>query len=194
MIIPVDYAQANFRFTGTGVPEGAEFTMGFNVELFSGTVADAATAAYDAWVTAGMAANFATTCALTSVLMKFGPNDTGPSAVDSGNVPGTNAGPQAPPNVAILVRKNTGFGGRAGRGRFFLPGFPEGNIGAAGELGGTSFSDLQSDVNALFNAWVTAGLVPTLLHNVGSPISAPIPITSFTVDSKVATQRRRLRR
>lgn len=194
MLIPVDYAQANFRFTGAVLPFGAEITMGFNVELFAGTPdAMAAQLAVD-WQGAGMDNTHSNESALTSILVKFGPNATGPSGEWSGSIGGDVAPPTAAPNLAILVTKNTNFGGRTGRGRFYIPAQPESQINGAGAVDTGYQATIQSAVDAFLGLTITDGMVPVLLHGEDSPISAPMPITSFSVSSRAATQRRRMRR
>lgn len=192
MEIPAGFAQANFRFGGTGVPHGAEFTLGLDVDAFSGTAADAATAAGGAAL-GYLLGPLCTTVTLTEVLVKFGPTDTGPSGVYPAAGVGGNSNAQAPPNVAYLVRKQTALGGRAGRGRFYLPGVDESQIGPGGVLAGALIPTLQTAIDDFAADLATSFLIPVLLHGAGSPITTPTPITGLDLDSTVATQRRRLR-
>lgn len=76
----------------------------------------------------------------------------------------------------------------------YLPGVSE---NAVTEQGAVS----QQYIDALNSQWATfltdasnAGMDPVLLHGVGSPISIPTPITSFSVSAIAATQRLRQRR
>lgn len=100
------------------------------------------------------------------------------------------------PNSAVLIQKRTAVGGRRNRGRFYQPGFSIRNqITAAGVIDPDYLFDLQTNID-LFMTHVNAGtgfqstdLV--VLHS--SAPSTPAVITSLTADSKVATQRRRLR-
>ena len=193
MIIPVLYAQANVKYTGTSVPRGAEVTLGLNKELWAGSAAGAAQEVLNAFQSTAMKALLPSTITIASCLMKFGPNTTGAAAEVSGPVVGTSPNASASPNVAYLVRKNTGFGGRTGRGRMYFPGAGEPNVDAGGNVLAAHVTAWNSALEAMRTALVALGLVPTLLHGAGSPVTSPMPITSFSTDSKVATQRRRLR-
>lgn len=196
MIIPAGYAQANYIFSGTGLPQGAEITMGYAMADPVPTPAEMAAELLADWNLADMDSQYTSSATLSGILVKYGPNATGPSAIQPAAVVGTMAGEGISPNVSWLVRKNTGFGGRSGRGRFYLPQPGEGIINAAGVITGAALTAMQTDLNAWHAANVSSGFVPTLLHSAASgiPITDPLPITSFTVDSTVATQRRRLRR
>lgn len=194
MIIPVDYAQANLKFSGAPLPTGAEITLGLDVNGYAGNPAAAAGDVIAAWLASGIRDRQADTVELSSVLVKFGPNATGPSAEVSDPVPGTQAADAVHPNTAMLVRKSTGAGGRTGSGRFFIPGIPENAIGDNGVLSAPFLLAAQTEMDAFHAALLAEGLIPALLHGAGSPISAPLPITSFDVQPLVATQRRRLRR
>jgi hypothetical protein len=104
-----------------------------------------------------------------------------------------------PQNSAFMVRKNTGFGGRRNKGRFFYPGVAEGaadNIGqlSSGVVTGwnTALATYLSSCNAV------AGVDTLVLLHSGAPIGgtfyAATPITSMTIDGVISTQRRRLRK
>lgn len=104
----------------------------------------------------------------------------------------------APPNVAYLVRKQTGLGGRRNRGRMYIPGPPRNWFSAAGIFGTTQLASAQTAVEELLDpsTLALAGFSNAVLfHSTGvTPTpSTPTPITSLSVQSKVATQRRRLR-
>jgi len=193
MIIPAGYAQINAIHTGAGVPTGAQWTIGVDRTAFSGDPQNVAQAFETILLNSGLYANVHSDCDMTSVLVKFGPNETGPSALEPANEPGTGGtgGAAAP---AFLIHKNTDLGGRAGRGRFFLPGVPETAVGPGGVLA----SGVTTAVNtALASFWLDMGdenLGLVLLHSEGSPITTPTVITSLSCDPVVATQRRRQRR
>jgi hypothetical protein len=192
-VIPNGFAQANFRYSGGGFPEGAEWTLGLDV---SGAIGGPVGVATDLLTnyTATIRTVLPAATVLTSVLVKFGPNDLGPSGEVAGSYPGTGGGVQTSSAVAILVRKVTSIGGRPGRGRFFLPGVQESEVDAAGILT-TGFVDgLQDEMDNFYAELVSSAMPPVLLHSETSPLSTPTVITSFQVDARVATQRRRQRR
>ncbi len=194
MIIPVNYAQANIVLSGAALPSKAEITLGLNKELYGGTPAAAANEVRTAFQAAAIRALLTAEVSIESVLVKYGPNDTGAAGESSGALAGTGAGTTVSPNVALLVKKNTGFGGRTGRGRFYIPGIPESHISGSGTILASAVTSWTTALEAFRTTLVSLGLVPTLLHGAASPVQTPMPITSFTVDATGATQRRRMRR
>ncbi len=194
MIIPPEYLQANILFTGIGAPTGAEVTLGFNRELWGGSAKLAAQNIREQWQTTAMRALFGAGVNVAGVMVKFGPNATGPSAEDLAPLSGTASGATASPNVTYLIRKNTGFGGRTGRGRMYLPGVVEGAVNEGGAITAAQVTSMTNALEAMRTALIAIGLVPTLLHGAASPVQVPMPITSFTPDTVAATQRRRMRR
>jgi hypothetical protein len=193
MPIPVGYAQANLRFGGSALPTGAEITIGLDVSGFPGTVADVAELvgdSYEAEVLGGQCSSVS----LDEVLVKYGPDATGPSAVYAVNGVGAESGAATPPNVSLLVHKQTALGGRAGRGRMYIPGWPEADIDAGGNWGAGWVTGRAGDLTSWLNA-LDAGSAPAvLLHQPGSPIAVPTPSTALAPQAIAATQRQRLRR
>lgn len=104
-----------------------------------------------------------------------------------------------PPNTSLLVKKSTALRGRRAQGRNYWPGLVgENSIEESGFL-------LPGDVTALQNAinsWssqliIDVGHPFVILQNSEGetpPLSPPPPVIAQTVQAKVATQRRRLRR
>lgn len=192
-IIPVDFAQINFIYTGPCVPTGAQWVLGVGMDTFSGTPAQLAAVAFDAYEVGNFDSDTGVGCDLTSILVKFGPNATGASALVGVSAGGVLTG-DCTPNFAALIKKNTADGGRAGRGRTYFPGVIEGNIEDGGVLDTTYRDDMTTHFAAFRTDLLASGCIPVVLHGEGSPISTPSPITSFTCDSVGATQRRRMRR
>lgn len=104
---------------------------------------------------------------------------------------GANGPAALPQNVALLVRKQTASGGRRNRGRFYVPGINDGDADAAGFVTPASLAAFQVSMTGLFNGLATNG-TPMVLFHSEAPFT-PTVVTSLVVDSKVATQRRRLR-
>lgn len=108
-------------------------------------------------------------------------------------VVGTRTGSTAPTNVALLVSKLTASGGRKHRGRMYLPAayvspsdyLPNGSVLS------TRVTALQTIMTALLTNMNTALFQMRLFHADGS--TAPTTVTSLRVESRLATQRRRLR-
>lgn len=193
MPIPVGFAQVNFFFTGSAVPTGAQCTLGLDLAGYSGTASQCAEDVGAALGVGGLDNETADNCNLTNILVKFGPDSTGPSGSFAFTGDG-DQGIQGGPAQAFLVQKNTAFGGRAGRGRLYWPGVPEAGINEAGTIAAGAIAALQTAFTNFKTELEATNLNPVLLHGEGSPITIPTPILSFTVSSTAATQRRRLRR
>lgn len=193
MTIPAGFAQVNLFFTGASAPTGMQVTLGLDVQAYT---ADATSAAIDVGDALGTANLDSLTCAdinLTRILVKFGPDNVGPSGEFAFSGEGT-LGEALAPNTAVLVAKITEDGGRAGRGRLYWPAAEENTVSSAGILSPTPIANLQTAFNTFRNQLSAGDLPPVVLHQPGSPIVEPSPITAFTVQALVATQRRRLRR
>lgn len=194
MIIPVGFAQANFRFGGPAAPLGAEMTIGLDVALWGGGPTALATALVADWNTANIDAVMTNKIGMTQCEVKYGPNATGPSGFWNGSLNGTINAEAVAPNTSVLISKLTAFGGRSGKGRFYLPGFSEGSVNSSGQV---DAAGVLATTNA-FEAW--RGLVEArdvgfvLLHNPGAPLTIPTPVTAFACQTQVATQRRRNRK
>jgi len=108
-----------------------------------------------------------------------------------------------PPNVAALVKKKTGFGGRQNRGRVFLPwSLSENDVDEQGVLNQTVQNVITSGLLGFKSA--SANLIQVIANRVydlpwDNPARQLIAVTigkeviSMTVDPLAATQRRRLR-
>lgn len=194
MLIPSEFAQVNLIFGGPGIPLGAQMTFGVaNPEDLDpygiATLVDAAYNDAEVYDSQSVQAR------LTGILVKKGPNATGASALLGVDRQGTAAGACIPPNTAVLVGKTTDFGGRRGRGRMYFPCVAESNVEDDGTLASAFLTSTQTRFGAFRNELVSVLLPPFLLHSEGdSSIPAPYEINGFVVSSKVATQRRRLRR
>lgn len=193
MTIPVGFAQATHFFTGNPVPLGAAITYGVDLGGASPTPESVAEDLHGALATTVMG-RLPQSLFLQSTLVKFGPDATGPSGTFSTAVGGSLAGDVAPPNVTWLVRKNTALGGRAGRGRLYLPGVPEELIDNGGVISATDVTAMQTEWDDFLIAVGAANLNMVVLHQPGSPLITPTPITSLQVEGRVATQRTRLRK
>lgn len=192
LVIPPGFAQVAYRFTLAGDAEEMISTVGIDLDGITGLPAGAATAAMDAFVLGFPAAAWSTAWTVRGCTVYIG-QDGGPPVIVEHvtDVVGVTTMNTCPQNCAVLVRKQTGLGGRAGRGRMFLPPFAldEGNVSPNGLLD----SDFRNDTQDSMDAWM-GGLTPVLLHDSLTPgAPAPTPITNVIVDPRIATQRRRLR-
>jgi len=189
MTIPVGFGQVLFRFEGEAVPTGAAVTFGFE---HSGTFDVDDKAATFATIWDGSLLNQQmNTINLVEVLVKLGPDDTGPTGAWTGVFTGSLTGETCPPNVAALIQKRTALGGRRNRGRIYLPALRETQIHDDGVVDSAYLDELQNVATIFLGDMDTEGNPLVILHS-GS--GAPTPITALNVDGRVATQRRRLRR
>lgn len=191
-VIPIGFGQINFIFTGQACPTGAQVTLGFDNDA-AHTPAEAALIASTAWNT-NIQPVLSEFCTISGVLVKLGPNSTGPSALLPTSLAGSVTGDPEVANTSILVRKVTDLGGRAGRGRMYVPGagqalFQEDSRMTPGDddIYTSKFEDFRGDLE-------TGGMPQVVLHGLGSPITTPTPIVGYVADALAATQRRRLRR
>lgn len=188
-VIPNGFAQITAFFTGTGVPRGAACTIGLNPQDGLNPI-DVLNELDEDFTTLHQA--LATSTVTLSLLRcKFGPNTTGPFAELPVGAAGTQGPNSAPPNVALLIEKVTGAGGRSGRGRMFWPGVPEGVVDTGGLIAGASLTQFQNACTAFLAAVQADGHELILLHSTPGPL--PIVINALNVDPVVATQRDRLR-
>jgi hypothetical protein len=191
MFIPDGWAQVNLVFGGSDFPEGAQVVFGVDVATYVGTAQDAADD-IAAIVNSRLASQWGGLTLFEEVRVKFGPVASGAYAVSAGGGGGSGAGTNVTANTAVLIRKATQFGGRQNSGRMFWPWVSEGNVTGAGFVAGGTVTALQNAMNLFLSDLAAADLSLALLHSGVSP--EPQLVTSLAVQSKVATQRRRLRR
>lgn len=189
MIIPVGFAQVTHVFGGPVLPYGAVTTYGINQpSIVSPTdfVDD-----IHGFFVANVMPNVNEFIDVIETRIKLGPNDIGPAYAGGLPAQGAVTGTGSPPNVAFLVEKNTAAGGRANRGRMFLPGVTESYVTDSGALIPAAVADWQVALDAWLEDLDTNGSPMVLLHSASSD---PTTVASLTIDGRVATQRRRLRR
>ena len=197
-IIPVDFALVSVIFPPQSpLPYGAAFTFGVGVATPAGlTPASVATIVKNDLTSSGMHNLWAASVTPSKVVVKFGPNDTGGTGEAAHTEAGGETGATGAAATSILVRKNTSFGGRTGRGRMYVPGQSEGAIDAGGFIQAATLADAQTRATAFLNDMDAHLGGMYLLHNEGGAGAAlpPRHVTSLTVESICANQRRRQRR
>lgn len=129
-------------------------------------------------------------------LTAFMPGEAGDVVFESlaGNNPGSSAGTALPPNVAILLKKVTGFAGKANRGRMYLPGVTAEALSGSNKALLSSFTlgNLNTAAASFIGSIIDAGAVPYLLHQVGIA-DPPRQVSDLNPAERLATQRGRLR-
>lgn len=194
MVIPTGYGQVNLIFAGSDLPYGAQMTFGVSVTALEAGPDTAADVVDSKFVSANIASVYDNDIRLAGILVKYGPNDTGPAFLKTVSHNGTSGSGGSVPSVSALIRKQTAAGGHAGRGRMYQPGMIAGNYDNTGHFTGTHASAITSVWEAFRTGMETALLPLVLLHGEGSPITTPSPIIGLSCDGVLATQRRRLRR
>jgi hypothetical protein len=128
-------------------------------------------------------------------------------AIGSGAaVAGTFSAADLPPQVAVLVKKNTGLGGKKNRGRMYIPWQVPGSVvGEDGTILAANVTAIQVNFGGLL-AGMAADDMPMHIANKHLVITPPESkphvdaihtgalVTSLHVENVIATQRRRLPR
>ena len=192
MLIPAGFGQANLKFQSAATPHGAEVTFGFE-RVGVGDPLTVGGIIRDAWDDELIDNLLSDQIELVSILVKFGPNDTGPAQELAVSLPGLDSGTPVPPNVSVLVHKHTAFGGRQGRGRMYIPGIPEGQVDGAGTITSATPAVWTTRFNNFLGVLEAADYPMVLLHAGSGAVTTPYPVIGLTCSSTVATQRRRLR-
>lgn len=194
VVLPDDYGLASLKWTVTGISEFMVVTFGvfhptappadwpvdINTALIASNLAKAASQ-FVGWTYGTCTVSYGT--------------PSGPIVYeDTVSNPGSRAGESMAVNSCVLVRKNTGVGGRANRGRMFSPpiNLSEAKVSKAGVIDPVDQAAIQADWSSFLTELNTAGYSMVILHS--DPLLAPTIVNSLTVESIIATQRRRLHR
>lgn len=111
------------------------------------------------------------------------------------NVPGGVSSDPVSPQVAILVRKNSGGIGKVNRGRFYLPGLPTDELVTPATLDPSYVTALQTAFTSFLSSTTGDSIVPMLITKTSDPAKYHhVQILAFVVEQQVATQRRRNRK
>lgn len=192
--IPVGFAQASQQFllngadhpftvvTGHDVPSGA--TAASIAGLVRGGWASevwGASTRGNNWSLGPCRVEFRTSPTIVEVALN--------STVTAGTIA---ANSPCPANCAVLVQKRTNLAGRRNRGRMYVPLFllGETSVDALGNITAGDVTTIQGWFNDLLVQWTTDDVTPLIFHEDGG---VPTQIQSFTVSSRIATQRRRMR-
>jgi hypothetical protein len=192
MWIPEGTSQVNLKFTGPSVPQGAQMTFGVASALENSPV-EVANKVASALLASELVKQCSPTLYLSSILVKMGPNEDGPMAEVAAQLQGGSDDPSVPPNVAVLVKKNTAMGGRMNQGRLYIPGCPESWVDFGGKLIPNGVTGYQVACDKLLDELTDLEVPMMLLHGTEHEGWFPLAVTSLSVQSTVATQRRRLR-
>lgn len=189
---PDGHGQITWHFTcATGA---GDFAVTCGVELLTGSIQEAADLAAASWADNILVkqANMVVFRG-TSVRFRVGANmviadSTGETAVN-----GTGGADLAPLNSAYLVRKLSAFAGRENKGRMYIPGVVMGDLLAntGATLASGPLTAWQTAVTSLYDELVAGGIPPMILHQ--EPATTATEVAGFSIQSRLATQRGRLR-
>ena len=196
--IPSDTFLIALEFAGDGLPRGATTTFALR-DLTPPAPDVVAQAVADRLVEHFTVNVWSDDAAITVVHVKQGPVETGPTFDLGVDIGGDQASQASFPQGAFLIRKNVVGGGRRNRGRMFWPAVPENVVDSGGQIATGTASNFTDALNTFFSdLQSTHGLFHVLLHrhdpDQGQAPVAPSDVSSVTVQTLVATQRRRVRR
>ena len=205
MNLPEGFYHALLGFTGTTLPTGAACTFQGALGAGMDTPGEVASAIQSAWDTK-LKAQTCSGVTLATIRVKLGPMDDGPFTESAPGLNGTlTTTGTLTPAVSMLVRKNTNRGGKGGSGRMYYPVMNDGEVDNVGAINPaflapkqTAFSDFLGLLNTSLIPMAVAHTFGTYINSKGDEVTVapedPTPVTSLTVQARVATQRRRMRR
>lgn len=188
VIIPDGYCQVLINLTSTTLRKGTAIVTEGR-ELNGQTLPEVA-ASFDGFLAANIAE------VLTTEFFYEGTSVQSATeiATQSSTVQGTLAGAISPPNVAVLRHKLTGLRGRGAHGQNFIPGMLlDNDVDDSGIISPARQASIFEFFQALEGAVVADGSTGVILHSTGSLLD-PTPVTGQSIDAKIASQRRRLRK
>jgi hypothetical protein len=189
-IIPVGAGEATSRITLVGDPEEMAVVWGFVIDVppFDQGDADAVSNLIATFLTSQMGTGYR----YEGSLFRIG-QDGDPLLFSSttGNGSGTQSATTVPQNTALLFHKRSPFGGRRNRGRMYVPGLGESAVDNAGVVLAAAVTAANTAADTLITGLNSAGFPMVILHE-SAPLT-PTEVASFTVSTRAASQRRRLR-
>lgn len=191
-IIPPGFAEVVFKWVPVAGYRECMTSWGFTIEGWDEDTGPI----NDAWGDFFAAIGEPSTATTTGIVVRVGTSDpSAPIVYEDGEAhAGSGGGAIMSPQVCMLASKRTALGGRAGRGRSFLPAPLEGQVNNAGQLDETFRGNVEDAlVDMLAAVQLQLGLGETgvvLLHS--DALIDPTQITGTPVETVVATQRNRL--
>lgn len=188
-VIPPGFMQTNFTFANPGAEGEVFITPAWEI---SGGVTEADLEDMCTAWTLSVQTQLSSLTTFLGITAYVGNDGADPSIVEfflDAPVAGGDGSIAAPINTAWLVRKSTGAAGRRNRGRLYLPGVTAGDLNDDATIAPAKYTAFASELDQWFTSHgIEGGMV--ILHNNEL---APTPVTSLSLDEKVATQRGRLR-
>jgi hypothetical protein len=189
MAIPSGFVRVTLPWVGDAAPTGAANVLCFR--NMGDLDAEAIQVLINANADESCFADVSETLSVPTMLIKFGPDETGALYELGCGIEGSDTGAVGAAAPAALIKKSTATGGRKGRGRMYLPGITEQRIDPGGVLVSSFRLTLETDAQNFFADLDTGGLVLAVEHADGS---TPSDVTGISCAATLATQRRRQRR
>lgn len=194
--VPVGYVDFVLNITRSGDAEPFAITFGGKVDSGPFTLANTEQVGGAAGAELGeLLLSGDTMTQITAYVANDGPPNIFQANI---NVAGDWTGNPLPSNCAAIITKLTGMGGRWNKGRCFFPSVSEAQVDANGIIAGairTAYTDrfetFRQDVTV---DDPTCNLSDLVIFHDESLEMLPTPIVQFSCESKIGTQRRRLRR
>lgn len=202
LVIPEGYGVAKMRWRSQGDGEEMISTIGFQGDG-SPDVNDLAQAIGTHWLECWPMTSMSSTYSFVGVDVAYGPEGSAEVGEWNTNAAGGIAVATCPSNCALLISKLTGLGGKANKGRMYLPAayLSEGEVDQNGFLSAAALAQTQGFCSNFFNVNLGAtpivGLIGWVLLHSGdaqTPSNMPTPITALQPQTQIATQRQRMRR
>lgn len=200
-VIPPGFGEAKIIQKALGDPEPYICTLGVDLSGFTSTFDNAAGRIMNAWRRTVLIGQ-STSLTLVGCDLAVGQDGGDPvvyTAVSgaTGEV-GANMLPQ---NCALLVQKRTELAGRSNRGRMYVPMIlVESGVDNYGTIDAddrvdyqTQFTNFYLDLTEPDPPDLWGPIQPVILHSGSASAQPPTPISRFSVEPVIATQRRRLR-
>jgi hypothetical protein len=195
--IPEGFGAAQLVFGVVGDSRTPEITFGITDDT-SVTPDAIATLIRTEWIANFVPASLATTSSLNKVMVTVNRGGDLLDGLDGNVSAGTASFNAVSLAVAMLLRKTTGMGGRANRGRCYLPNgyLGELSVDQAGVVDPTLVGATTTRWGDFIGALNDDNIQMVLLHSAISPAvpGAPTPVTGGFCETMVATQRRRQRK
>lgn len=192
-LVPVGFARITMQFARDG--DSNPFDMTFGVKLATGDITpeEAATEVANAWDDSSSLRGICpSNVTLRQVHAQKG-NDGPPlvGTITSGQAGLDSSGALMPPNVAIVGKKLTAFGGQHWRGRMYVPWCKEAQADDAGVLTSGAITAYEDRLNFMLANLGTGALDGMYLLHSTNPLT-PTIVANIIVRPKVGSQKRRL--
>lgn len=189
-MIPAGYAEVTLEWFGAALVHQAATVFGVQNTALDLSAQQIANEVAGNLVTHDVTDRLSTGIAITNIHVKRGPDDTGTFFDLGTNILGQSPG-DSNPATALLINKSSALGGRANRGRMFIPGVIEADVAQGGQVSGTAQAAFQTQWTNFLNGLAADSIPMVILHSTSL---TPTPVTALQVVTLLGRQGRRLRR